>query len=204
MEEQIIKTVFSQKHKLEVLLDNGTVSKELLQSWLIQRYQFELTMVKKDLIILEKCPDRQFRQGWIQRVIDADSVGGGLDGWVKLGNAAGVDVTDVSKVLPGVKFALNLFLDWCINNDWKTVVSGSLSQLNAVNNHRNKFDTWATLYPWIEPEGLEYFIVRFVQVGNDSKKCLEFIKNAGLSEEVLTESANVKRNLMKSLLDAIY
>ena len=203
MEEQVIESVFSQKHPLETLLDSGNVSREILQSWLVQRYQFEITMVKKDLIVLEKCPNQKFRQQWIQRVLDADAIGGGLESWVNLGNAAGVDVTDSSKVLPAVTAALDEFLEWCRTTDWKIVVSGSLSQLQASNNHRNKFNTWSELYPWIEQDGLEYFIVRYCQAKSDSKNCLEFIKSIGLSREVLIESANIKRNLMKKLLDAI-
>jgi pyrroloquinoline-quinone synthase len=204
MEEQIIKQVFSKQHRLEELLNGGLATPEILRSWLVQRYQFEVTMLKKDLVVLSKCPDQQFRQQWIQRVIDSDSVGGGLDGWVKMGIAMGVDVTNESLVLPGVRFALDAFLAWCGSTDWRVVVSGSLSQLQATNNHRNKFDTWPELYPWIEPGGLEYFIVRHHQAGADSAKCLDFIRTINLPKEQLLESANIKRNVMRCLLDAVW
>lgn len=203
MEEQIIKNVFSQQHALEQKMNDGSASKETMRSWLAQRYQFEIAMVKKDLIVLSKCPDQQFRQQWIKRVMDADSVEGGLDSWVRLGLAAGVDVKDESLVLPNVRFALDAFLAWCSSTNWKVVVSGSLSQLQATVNHRNKYNTWPTLYPWIEPGGLEYFITRSLQADFDSKTCLEFIKTCSLDEEQLKESANIKRNVMKCLLDSV-
>ncbi len=203
MEEQIIKSVFSKQHPVETLLNSGKASKELLRCWLVQRYQFEVTMVKKDLIILSKCDIQSFRQQWIQRVIEADSVGGGLDDWVKMGISTGVDVLDQTLVLPETTLAMEKYLDWCKSKDWKTIVSGSLSQLHATVSHRNKVDTWPELYPWIEQGGLSYFIVRQHQAGADSVKCLEFVKNENLPEEVLLDSAMVKRNLMRNLLDAI-
>ena len=161
-------------------------------------------MVKKDLVVLSKCDIQSFRQQWIQRVLDADSVGGGLDSWVKMGLACGVDVLDTTLVLPEVRDALNSFLDWCKSTDWKIVVSGSLSQLQATLNHRNKFDTWPEMYPWIEPGGLEYFIIRHHQAGADSVRCLEFVKSENLPKEDITEAANIKRSVMKNLLNAVY
>ena len=203
METQIINNVFSKEHPLEAILNNGTASKETLRSWLVQRYQFELAMVKKDYLILSRSDDQKFRQMWLNRIVEADSVGGGLESWVKLGLAAGVDVLDKTQVLPGVTSWIDKFIHWCETTDWQIVASGSLSQLQATLNHKNKFETWPALYPWIEPGGLDYFTVRSAQARSDSEKCLEYIRGIGLTGEQLTESASIKRNLMKHLLDEI-
>ncbi len=202
--ETIIKETFKNNHPFEVLMDSGLCTKEQLQGWVCNRYRFQQTMVAKDCIILSKCPDRTFRQMWIKRILEADAPDGGLESWIRLGVACGVDATDSTKVYPETKIAMDSFLQWCTATDWKIVVASSLSQLNAVVNHRRKFATWYDLYPWIEKGGLDYFLMRIGQVEVDSQRCLEFVQSQDLSEESLREATAIKRDIMKRMLDAIY
>ena len=56
---------------------------------------------------------------WITRIIDHDGMGdseGGIRKWYKLSEAAGLEVADVASlryVLPGVRFAVDAYLDLC-------------------------------------------------------------------------------------------
>ena len=204
MENKIISETFRNNHPFEVLMDSGKCTKPQLQSWICNRYCFQKTMVAKDAIILAKCPNREFRQMWIKRIIEADSPDGGLESWIKLGTACEVDATDSDKVYPATKFAMDSFLNWCTITDWKIVVASSLSQLNAVINHRRKFATWYELYPWIETGGLDYFLLRIGQVEVDSQKCLDFVKSQNLSENSLREATKIKREIMKCMLDSVF
>jgi len=202
--DSILSETFKNNHPFEVLMDSGKCTQSQIQSWICNRYCFQKTMVAKDSIILSKCPDRTFRQMWIKRIIEADAPDGGLESWIRLGVACGIDATDSTKVYPATKFAMDSFLNWCTRTDWKIVVASSLSQLNAVVNHRRKFATWYELYPWIETGGLDYFLLRIDQVDIDSKKCLEFVQLNPLSEESLREATTIKREIMKCMLDSIY
>jgi pyrroloquinoline-quinone synthase len=205
MVEQIIKNVFTEQiHPFDKLLNDGNASKHQIQMWLVNRFYFEKTMINKDAIVLFKCCDQEFRKIWIKRIIDADSVGGGLDSWVKMGIACGVDVTDTSKLYPAVKQTLDKFIEWCLGANWKLIVTSSLSQLQATLNHKNKYSTWPELYPWIEPGGLEYFSLRTSQANVDSLKCLEFINEWNIPVEQIEYTAKLKRNVMLALLDAVY
>ena len=204
MEQKIVAETFVNNHPFERMLDEGTCTQYQLQQWLCNRYAFQKTMVAKDAIVLEKCPLRSFRKIWIKRIYDADDDNGGLECWIKLGQACGVDVTDESRVYPATRFAMESFLHWCHSVDWKVIVASSLSQLKALENHRKKCTTWYTLYPWIEPNGLEYFLMRITQVEEDSKACLEFIKNANLPPEEIKAASKIKREIMTCLLDAVY
>lgn len=204
MEQKIIAETFRNNHVFERMMDAGECSQHQLQQWLCNRYCFQKTMVTKDAIVIEKCPSQSFRKLWIKRIHDADDVDGGLDCWVKLGAACGVDVTDESRVYPATRFAMESFLNWCRSVDWKVIVASSLSQLKALENHRKKFATWYTLYPWIEPNGLDYFLLRMAQVEEDSKACLEFIQSAQLPAEDIKAASKIKREIMTCLLDAVY
>ena len=203
MEESIknvISKTFNNGHPFEQKLNAGNCTKEEIQKWLINRYYFEETMVKKDAIILSKCPNREFRNMWIKRILDADQPEGGLDCWVKMGLSCDIDVTNESLLTPGTKFACDAFLAWCQQTDWVEVVSSSLSQLQASLNHQSKTMSWPEMYPWID---INYFKLRKVQAGMDSERCLKFILESGLSMETINKTAQLKRNMMKVLLDSI-
>jgi pyrroloquinoline-quinone synthase len=125
-----------------------------------------------------------------------------LDSWIQLGTACGINLNTTTEN-EQTKEAINVFLDWCNNTDWKIIVASSLSQLNAVKNHQNKLNTWYELYPWIEPDGLRYFLLRLTQVSIDSEESLKFIENEHLNEQELRLATTVKRKLMTSILDSL-
>jgi len=202
--ELAIRGVFSKSHEFEVLMDSGRCTVFEIQQWVRNRYAFQKAMVQKDLIVMYKCDSVEFRRTWIKRIIEADEPGGGLDSWVQLGIACGIDVHDQSLVYQETLDAIHTFLEWCHKSDWKIIVASSLSQLNAVKNHQNKLNTWYKLCPWIEPNGLKYFLLRIGQVSTDSQECLKFIENTQLPEDQLREATTVKRQLMKSILDGLY
>lgn len=204
MAQEIVEKTFRNDHPFEQLLDEGRATREQMQAWLCNRYWFQKTMVAKDAIVLAKCPDKAFRQIWVKRIKEADIEGGGLDSWIKLGWACDVDVTDESRVYPATRFAMTAFLEWCQRSDWVLIVASSLSQLRAVVNHKNKFDTWYTLYPWIKTDGLDYFIQRCAQVGVDSAHCLTFIQHIELPPDKIAEATKMKREIMQCMLDAVY
>ena len=198
--KESIKTTFDNKHPFEVKLNSGKCTKEEIQKWLVNRYYFEETMVKKDAIVLSKCNSKSFRNIWITRILDADGPDGGLDCWIKMGESCNIDVLDQSMLTPATKFACDAFLAWCKETDWVEVVSSSLSQLQASLNHNSKAMNWPEMYPWID---VNYFKLRRIQAGMDSKKCLDFILESELSIETINKTAQLKRNMMKVLLDSI-
>ena len=198
--KETIKKTFDNGHPFEQELNAGRCTKEQIQKWLVNRYYFEETMVKKDFIVLSKCPDRAFRNVWINRILDADQPGGGLDRWVKMGESCSVDVTDNLLLTPATKFACDAFLAWCKDTDWVEVVSSSLSQLQAVLYHKSKAMEWPEMYPWID---INYFKLRREQAGEDARRCLDFIIKSGISMETIDKTAQLKRNMMKVLLDSI-
>jgi hypothetical protein len=61
------------QHPFEQKLYSGKCDIHELRKWLIDRYYFEETMLKKDCVIIENSTDHSFRKVWIKRIIDSQS-----------------------------------------------------------------------------------------------------------------------------------
>lgn len=186
------------QHPFEQKLYSGKCTPEEIKRWLINRYYFEETMMRKDCIILGNSDDHSFRKVWLKRVIDSQRPGGGLDQWREMCVSAGILPEEILDVTPGAKKACDNYIQWCLSTHWKIVASGSLSQIQAALNHQKKCETWYEFYPTID---WSYFKVRKEQAKEDSQICLEFIKQWQLAEEDIATAAKLKKQLMKDILD---
>ncbi len=186
------------QHPFEQKLYSGQCTQAEIRRWLINRYYFEETMMRKDCIILANSEDHEFRKVWVKRVIDSQAPGGGLDQWRTMCVSAGIEPLEMLEVTPGAKQACDNYLNQCINTHWKLVVAGSLSQIRAALNHQKKCDTWYGFYPTID---WSYFRVRKEQAKEDSQRCLEFIEQWELHPDHRTTAARLKKQLMDAILD---
>ena len=184
------------QHPFEQKLYRGECTDEEIKRWLANRYSFEVTMMRKDCLILATSDDHEFRKVWVKRVIDSQAPGGGLDQWRTMCLSAGV-VPEMN-VTSGTQRACEKYLEWCRTTDWKIVVAGSLSQIRAALNHQKKCDTWYRFYPTID---WSYFEVRKEQAKEDSESCLRFIEQWELHPDHLTTAAKHKKQLMDTILD---
>lgn len=55
-------------HPFHVLMHEGKLTRERLQSWVRNRYYYQTRVPIKDAIILSKSEDPAFRRMWIQRI----------------------------------------------------------------------------------------------------------------------------------------
>jgi pyrroloquinoline-quinone synthase len=60
-------------------------------------------------------------------------------------------------VLPGVRFAVDAYVNFARRAPWPEAVCASLTELFAPEIHRQRLATWPQHYPWIEAAGLSYF-----------------------------------------------
>ena len=67
---------------------------------------------------MSNCPVKEIRKEWIVRILDHDGEGdaeGGIEAWINLGRAVGLsreDVTSLKHVSPGVKFAVDAYINF--------------------------------------------------------------------------------------------
>ena len=150
-------------HPFNVLLNSGKATPEQIRGWVANRFYYQINIPIKDAAILSNCTDRAVRRAWVQRILDHDGYGedrGGIDSWLRLAEAVGLSrasVESLSDVLPGVRFAVDAYVNFARRAPWPEAVCSSLTELFAPEIHKQRLANWPQHYPWIDRGGLEYF-----------------------------------------------
>jgi len=160
-------------HPFNVMLNSGRASAGQIRGWVANRFYYQISIPIKDAAILSNCDDRAVRREWIQRIHDHDGQGddpGGIDAWLRLADAVGLDrarTESLADVLPGVRFAVDAYVNFARRAPWPEAVCSSLSEMFAPAIHKQRLAGWPEHYPWIEPGGLSYFQNRVGQARRD-------------------------------------
>lgn len=150
-------------HPFNVMLNTGTASSEQIQGWVANRFYYQIAIPRKDAAILANCPDREVRRKWVERILDHDGHGddaGGIEAWLRLAEAVGLEreqVTGLNRLIPGVRFAVDAYVNFARQAPWQEAVCSSLTELFAPDIHRQRLASWPEHYPWIDQQGLQYF-----------------------------------------------
>jgi pyrroloquinoline-quinone synthase len=118
------------------------------------------------------------RKEWIVRITDHDGVDGqvgGIEAWIQLGMAVGLsreDVTSLKYLSPGVKFAVDAYVNFARQRPWQESVCSSLTELFAPHIHQQRISSWPSMYPWIDETGLTYFKKRLTEARRDVEQGL--------------------------------
>jgi len=199
-------------HPFNVAMNEGRATREQLKGWVANRFYYQISIPLKDAAILANCPDRETRRRWIVRILDHDGHGedaGGIEAWVRLGEAVGVsraELWSLEHVVPGVRFAVDAYVNFARQRPWQEAVCASLTELFAPQIHRERLAGWPTHYPWIEPAGLDYFRGRIPLAARDVEHGLEVTLahfRTRAEQERALEILQFKLDLLWAMLDAI-
>jgi pyrroloquinoline-quinone synthase len=150
-------------HPFNRLLNSGGATPEQIRGWVANRFYYQINIPVKDAAILSNCTDRAVRRSWVQRILDHDGYGedpGGIESWLRLAEAVGLPraaVESLGDVLPGVRFAVDAYVNFARRAPWPEAVCSSLTELFAPEIHKQRLATWPQHYPWIDRTGLQYF-----------------------------------------------
>lgn len=150
-------------HPFNVMLNTGKATREQIRGWVANRFYYQVNIPVKDAAILSNCTDRVARRLWVQRILDHDGHGddaGGIDSWLRLGEAVGLSrahVESLQDVLPGVRFAVDAYVNFARRAPWQEAACSSLTELFAPQIHKQRLANWPEHYPWIDRDGLRYF-----------------------------------------------
>ena len=150
-------------HPFNVMLNSGGAQPEQIRGWVANRFYYQISIPVKDAAILANCEDRAVRRNWVQRILDHDGHGddpGGIESWLRLAEAVGLErerVESLSDVLPGVRFAVDAYVNFARRAPWPEAVCSSLTELFAPEIHKQRLASWPEHYPWIDRAGLHYF-----------------------------------------------
>lgn len=199
-------------HPFQVQMNAGRSNPDQVRGWVANRLYYQINIPLKDAAILSNCPDREVRREWIQRIIDHDGRAGeegGIEAWLRLGEACGLkreEMLSLEHVLPGVRFAVDAYVNFARTRPWQEAVCSSLTELFAPEIHKNRLAGWPDHYPWIQPEGLGYFRSRVSQARRDVEHglrvTLEYFKTREQQERAI-EILNFKLDVLWSMLDAM-
>ena len=150
-------------HPFNVMLNTGKAQPEQIRGWVANRFYYQISSPIKYAAILSNCPDRAVRRAWVQRILDHDGYGddpGGIESWLRLAQAVGLSrehTESLQDVLPGVRFAVDAYVNFARRAPWQEAVCSSLTELFAPAIHRQRLANWPDHYPWIDCAGLHYF-----------------------------------------------
>ena len=167
-------------HPFNVLLNTGGATPEQIRGWVANRFYYQASIPIKDAAILANCPDRAVRRNWVQRILDHDGYGddaGGIDSWLRLAESVGLArdaVEGLGMVLPGVRFAVDAYVNFARRAPWQEAICSSLTELFAPEIHKQRLATWPQHYPWIDKAGLQYFQSRVSLARRDVEFGLKF------------------------------
>jgi pyrroloquinoline-quinone synthase len=179
-------------HPFNVMLNTGKATPEQIRGWVANRFYYQIAIPVKDAAILSNTPDREIRRQWIQRILDHDGYEitapdgvtvrdeGGIEAWIKLGEATGLkreEIVDLRHVVPGVRFAVDAYINFARQRPWQEAVCSSLTELFAPKIHKERLANWPEFYPWIESSGLQYFRNRVTQARRDVEQGLSVTLN---------------------------
>ena len=200
-------------HPFHVMMYEGKLTKEQLQSWVLNRFYYQIGIPQKDAAILSNCPDVEVRKQWIVRITDHDGVDdavGGIEAWIKLGEAVGLtreDVTSLKHVSPGVRFAVDAYINFAKQRPWQESVCSSLTELFAPHIHQQRISSWPEVYPWINESGLSYFKKRLTEARRDVEQglsvTLDYFSQSRAMQERALDILQFKLNVLWMIADSI-
>ncbi|MCQ8896659.1 pyrroloquinoline-quinone synthase PqqC [Limnobacter humi] len=199
-------------HPFNIQMREGKLSKSQLQGWVANRFYYQVNIPQKDAAIMANCDDRETRRRWIQRIMDHDGFGenaGGIEAWSRLGEAVGIDrdqLWNQSLVLPGVRFAVDAYVNFARHAPWQEAVCSSLTEMFAPEIHKQRLANWPKDYPWVASDGLNYFRSRISLAERDVEHGLEvtlkYFQTRAQQERAL-HILQFKLDVLWSMSDAI-
>jgi pyrroloquinoline-quinone synthase len=193
-------------------MNSGQLSPEQIRGWVANRFYYQINIPQKDGAIIANCSDRETRRKWVRRILDHDGWGdneGGIEAWTKLGIATGMtreEIWDLRHVVPGVRFAVDAYVNFARRAPWQEAVCSSLTEMFAPKIHKDRLANWPQHYAWIDSEGLNYFRSRVSLAERDVEHGLQVTLDHFITAEQQRRALDIlqfKLDILWAMLDAI-
>ncbi|MFJ8942896.1 pyrroloquinoline-quinone synthase PqqC [Streptomyces sp. NPDC102395] len=203
---------YHDRHPFNVRMHEGDLSPAEIRRWIVNRFHYQRHIPVKDALITAKLDSSRLRRMWLRRIEDHDGRRegeGGIERWLRLGEAAGLDRATLQTgeaVLPGVRLAVEGYVNFCRLRPPLEAVAASLTELTAPDLMRLRIDAFEGHYTWIEPSGLDYFRTRVDQGRRDSDEALALVLEWARTREEQQRAVaalTFKCDVLWALLDAV-
>jgi pyrroloquinoline-quinone synthase len=209
---QVGEQRYHHQHTFHLLMHEGKLTRGQLQAWVLNRFYYQSRIPIKDAIIISRSDDPSFRRAWRKRVLDHDgdsSPEGGIERWLRLAEATGLSrerVISCKEVLPGVRYAVEAYIDLVKNRSLLEAVASSLTELFSRDLISLRLDALRRFYPWLSG-GLDYFEARMDQAPADAQFAFEFVAvhaRTYAEQEKAIAALREKCEILWAQLDALY
>jgi pyrroloquinoline-quinone synthase len=203
---------YHHRHPFHQLMHEGKLTRSQLQAWALNRYYYQSIIPIKDALILSRAEDPAFRRAWRKRIVDHDGDGirpGGIEKWIQLAKATGLDAELVASgkgILPGVRYAVDAYLDLVSKRTFLEAVASSLTEMFSRDLIALRVDRLRQHYPWLSG-GLAYFDARLTQAPEDSQFALAWVSEQARTrgdQELALGALRAKCDILWAQLDALY
>lgn len=207
------REAYHDRHPFHRRMNEGRLGREELRTWVANRFYYQRNLPRKDALLLSRCPDREVRRAWVQRILDHDGHGndpGGIERWLRLGEAVHLrreELETDARLLPGVRFAVDAYVDFVASRPWIEGVATSLTELFAPPLMEERLAAFERHYPWIDPAGLDYFRTRLAQAPRDADHGLSLVLErcrTRAEQERAVAALRFKCELLEAQLDAVH
>lgn len=207
------KQKYHDRHPFHQLMNAGRLTREQLQMWVANRFYYQKNIPIKDALLLSRCPVREVRRLWVQRILDHDGFGdnpGGIEMWLRLGEAVGLsrEVLEQERLLlPATRFAVDAYVNFVGSRPWIEGVASSLTELFAPDLMTRRLGAFEQHYGWIASDALAYFRSRPPLATRDSDHGLSLVLawcRTREEQERAVASLSFKCNVLWAQLDALY
>ena len=117
------------------------------------------------------------------------------------------ELLDNRHLLPGVRFAVDAYVNFARSQPWPIAIASSLTELFAPDLMTARLAAFEKFYSWIDARGLDYFRRRVTQARRDSDEALaitlEYCNTPELQREAV-RALEFKCDVLWSMLDAIH
>ncbi|WP_435885379.1 pyrroloquinoline-quinone synthase PqqC [Streptomyces tauricus] len=209
---ELATTRYHDRHPFNQRMHRGELSPDELRLWVANRFYYQCNIPIKDAHILAKLQQPAQRRSWLRRIQDHDGLDdqdGGIERWLRLGEAVGLKRHDLLAhrlLRPGVRLAVDGYVNFCRNNGPLEAVASSLTELCAPSIMLTRLETFPLHYPWIDAQGLSYFRNRVPQGRRDGSEALSWVKAWAVTREQQDQALaalSFKCDVLWTLLDSL-
>lgn len=199
-------------HPFHRRLHGGDLGKEELRIWAANRWYYQRRLPQKDAAIISNCDVAEIRRRWLDRIVYHDGRTGGEGGaerWLRLCEAVGLaraEVLDERHVVPGVRFAVDAYVDFARTRPWQEAIASGLTEMFSGHLMRRRVSDMLANYPWISDTDLAYFTNRIGAVSGEGQEALDVVVRYCRTREQQDRAVaalSFKCDVLWSMLDAI-
>jgi pyrroloquinoline-quinone synthase len=204
---------YHHRHPFHLLMHEGKLTQGQLQAWAFNRYYYQAMIPVKDAIILSRSDDPAFRRKWRKRIVDHDGTeenpNAGIEKWIRLAEATGLGREQViagQGILPGVRYAVDAYLDLVRSRTFLEAVASSLTELFSRDLIAVRIGHLKSKYPWLKG-GMDYFEARLTQAPEDAAMALDYVCTHAQTreqQELAIGALRTKCEILWAQLDAIH